>query len=57
MKNLDRQAFICEPCAEDLGREVPEGHMPTWNVNECEVCKEVKEVTQFRDFSLRRPTE
>ena len=47
---LEGNNFICQPCAEDREWFIPEGHMPTWNVLECDECHEVKGVTQVRDY-------
>lgn len=50
MRFLERDSYICAPCAEDKGWSIPEGHMPTWNYLECDCCGEKKEVTKVRDY-------
>jgi len=43
---------ICGSCAEELGGNFPDGHLATWQTAECDVCGEIKTVTEPRDYRL-----
>ncbi len=45
--------WICSACARRRGSAVPEGHQPTWHVGACDVCRQVRPVTEPRDFRPR----
>ena len=44
----------CNDCAVKHDAKIPEGHMPTWWVDACDICGERKEVTALRDFGVDR---
>ncbi len=45
--------WICSACARRRGSTVPEGHLATWHVGACDVCRQVRPVTEPRDFRPR----
>lgn len=46
--------WICLPCAKRAGSKIPDGHMPTWHIYTCDVCKQSRvSVTEPRDFRPR----
>lgn len=46
--------WVCLPCATKRGARIPKGHIPTWNVNFCGICRALVEVTAPRDFGRTR---
>ena len=46
--------WVCLKCATERGAKIPNGHIPTWHIGFCELCKEVMEVTAPRDFGITR---
>lgn len=42
--------WVCFECAQKVGGKFPEGHLATWHIDICDVCKETKSVTEPRDF-------
>jgi hypothetical protein len=42
---------ICEDCAEKRGLQIPEGHIASFWTDTCDVCGEIKELTDIYDFS------
>jgi hypothetical protein len=46
--------WICLDCAKKRGARIPVGHLATFNLFKCDICKEIKEVTEPRDFGITR---
>lgn len=46
--------WVCHDCATGRGARIPEGHIPTWNINKCGICGEERYVTQPRDYGKTR---
>lgn len=42
--------WVCEPCGQEFGRGMPEGHVATWHIGKCGICHKQTEVTEPRDF-------
>lgn len=54
--------WICPHCAAERGSHIHEGHLATWHLGTCDVCRQQVVVTQPRDFRPRpdatqRPTQ
>lgn len=47
---MNSPAFVCTVCAEAAGGKMPPNHVATWHEGECEICHEIKPVTEPRDF-------
>lgn len=45
--------WICQHCAAERGSHIPEGHLATWHIGTCDVCRQQVVVTQPRDFRPR----
>ena len=46
--------WVCFDCVEAVGGQYYEGHMCTAHEDVCDVCGEVKPVTEPRDFRVSR---
>jgi hypothetical protein len=53
IKDPMKYATLCIVCAGKLGGKADRQHQCTWYYEACDCCKEVKEVTQPRDFIWR----
>ena len=46
--------WVCHDCATRRGARVPEGHCYTVHTGKCGICREVKTVTEPRDYGSTR---
>ncbi len=42
--------WICNDCAKEKNWSMNEGHLATFHVGRCDICKEEKAVTEPRDY-------
>lgn len=47
---MPKVAWICGSCVADLGGGTATGHLATFHVGECGVCKRQRAVTEPRDY-------
>lgn len=50
MAKRNYPSWVCSECAKKAGGKWPDGHLGTFHDDECGVCREVKEVTEPRDW-------
>ena len=44
-------AWLCLKCGNRYGRGMPIGHISTWHLGQCGICKRHISVTEPRDFN------
>jgi hypothetical protein len=49
-KTRQNPAWICQPCGETYGNRKPV--QATWHQGECDKCRQIRPVTQPRDFGI-----
>lgn len=52
-KKLDKVYQVCQKCGEKHGNHKA-GIQTTWHTGECQICEEIKAVTEFRDFGYSK---
>lgn len=52
-KKLDKAHWVCQKCGEKHGSEKI-GSWPTWHEGECQICEEIKAVTNFSHFGYSK---
>ncbi len=43
-------SWICSECAKKKGWWMSKGHLATYHMNTCDVCREMRAVTEPRDY-------
>ncbi len=50
MKLKTYPEWCCDRCAGETGNRMPEEHLATYHIGECDICGIMKEVTEPRDY-------
>lgn len=50
--NTQSIEYICQECGHKFGRpeRIPAGHLATFHLGNCDICGEIKPVSEPRDF-------
>ena len=49
-------SWVCEECALAAGGTMPDGHLATWHIGQCDACGRKRAITEPRDFRYPRLT-
>jgi hypothetical protein len=53
LSRLAKASWCCSDCGNLYGK-YPKGHMSTWHVGKCDICRRSKPITEARDFGYLR---